>query len=96
MHTWPALTKPPVAVAAGDQLEIGVGKDDQRAVRAELEREALDAGDARDLLSNSGRAGEADLPHARVGAERAPELGARSRSGTGSRSPAAPPRAASA
>ena len=79
-----------------DPVEIGVGKDDQRAVRAELEREALDAGHARDLLPDGGRAREADLAHARVGAEHAAELRARARSGTGSRSPAARPRAACA
>ena len=52
-------------------VEIGVGKHDQRAVRAELEREALDAGDARDLLPDRGRAREADLAHPRVGAQHA-------------------------
>src|SRR5205823_11256137 len=38
-------------------------------VRAELERELLHARDARDRLAHVGRAREADLAHARVGAE---------------------------
>ena len=63
----------------GDRVEIGVGKHDQRAVRTELEREALHTGDARDLLSHGGRAREADLADPRVGAQDAPEFGARPR-----------------
>ena len=63
----------------GDLVEVGVGEDDQRAVRAELEREALDPGDAGDLLSDRRRSGEADLAHARIGAQHAAELGARAR-----------------
>ena len=78
MQTWPALTYPPVAVAAA-AFEIRVREDDQRAVRAELEREALDPRDAADLLPHRRRAREADLPHPRIGTQRGAELGSRAR-----------------
>src|ERR1041384_1657264 len=47
----------------GGALEVGVGKDDIRRLAAELERDALDRPRcaAHHLLSDLGRAGEADL-----------------------------------
>src|SRR5438034_4920207 len=58
-------------------VEVGIWEDDQRAVRAELERETLDPRDPGDLLSDRGRARKADLAYARVGAQHAAELRAR-------------------
>src|ERR687895_622902 len=56
------------------QLDVGVGEDRHRTARAELERELLHARDLRDRFAGRGAAGEADLAHARIAAQRVAEL----------------------
>ena len=73
----PCIHVTPARRRRRNPIEVGVGEHDQRAVRTELEREALDPRDPGDLLSDGGRACEADLSHARVDAQHTPELRAR-------------------
>ena len=61
----------------GHLLQVRVRQHHHGAVRAQLERQLLEAGDVREPLPDFHAAGEADLARARVGCERLADLRAR-------------------
>src|SRR5699024_2999729 len=54
------------------EVEIGVGKDDDRSRGAQFQGQLLHSGDRGQVLPDAGRSGERDLPHPLIGASRSP------------------------
>jgi hypothetical protein len=74
MHTWPALMYPSGRDGFGRSLDVRVGKDHNRARRAQVQGQLPHPGGARDVFADRRGAGEGDLADPGVGDQGVTEL----------------------